>query len=161
MNIIVFPPLRRNSFAASSKIFFTSFTPLDVALNSLNRDCVVLATIRARVVLPTYCQSGVEGDEYTPGPAHRIIDGTRSVRMSSRSTPLGPTRSSCPTNSSRVFGRIRSARGMTSSAAVRFGFLFVGRPSCFATGLAGDIFSLDDSLGIVPHESLLRGRLRE
>ena len=54
MKMIVLPPVNRNSFAASSKTFLTSFTPLDVALSSLKRDFVVFATIRANVVFPTW-----------------------------------------------------------------------------------------------------------
>jgi hypothetical protein len=54
MKIIVLPPVKRNSLAASSKTFLTSFTPCEVALSSLKRDLVVFATIRASVVLPTY-----------------------------------------------------------------------------------------------------------
>lgn len=50
------------------------------------------------------------------------MDGTRSVRMSSRRTPWGPTRSSWPIRSERVFGLMRSARGWASSAAFRFAF---------------------------------------
>jgi hypothetical protein len=55
------------------------------------------------------------------------MDGTRSVRISSRNTPFSPTKSSWPIKSSRDFGRIRSASGIASSAAFRFTFFDTGK----------------------------------
>lgn len=79
---------------------------------------------------PPNCYPSFDGDVGgTPGPAQRIMEGTRSVRMSSLNTPFSPTRSSCPTNASRLLGLILSANGMASSAAFRFTFLTGGGPS--------------------------------
>ena len=44
------------------------------------------------------------------------------MRISSLNTPFRPTKSSWPTNSSKDFGRIRSARGKTSASAFRLTF---------------------------------------
>ena len=71
------------------------------------------------------------------------MDGTRSVRMSSRRTPWGPTRSSWPIRSERVFGLMRSARGCASSAAFRFVFFGGGGLSrTRRTSLSGSLVSL-------------------
>ena len=67
--------------------------------------CVVSAMIRASVVLPV------------PGGPQRMIDCSRSRSMASRSGLPGASRSSCPTNSSNVRGRMRSASGAGAVAA--------------------------------------------
>ena len=96
--MIVFRPVRRASFFASSNNLLHSPTPLDVLLISTKRQPAVCAISRAIVVFPV------------PGPPHRIIEGTRSATIRPRSTPFGPT-SSCPATSSSDVGRIRSASG--------------------------------------------------
>ncbi len=55
--------------------------------------------MRARVVLPV------------PGGPKKISEDNWSATMARRSKRPAPTIWSCPTNSSRVRGRIRSARG--------------------------------------------------
>ena len=94
----------------------------------------------------------------TPGPAQRIMDGTLSVKMSSRRTPVGPTRSSWPTNSSRDFGRMRSASGIASSTGFRFTF-FCGGAGSSGIGSFGSVAADDEGL-IIGHDPWLKPRLR-
>src|SRR5688500_7831825 len=61
--------------------------------------------IRASVVLPL------------PGGPQKTSDGTRSSAMARRRKPFGPTITSCPTTSSRVRGRNRSASGVPASGS--------------------------------------------
>ena len=55
--------------------------------------------ICAKVVLPT------------PGGPHKIMEAGRPASIILRIMPFGPTRWSCPTYSSSVLGRRRSAKG--------------------------------------------------
>ena len=55
--------------------------------------------ICAKVVLPT------------PGGPHKIMEAGRPASIILRIMPFGPTRWSCPTYSSSVLGRKRSAKG--------------------------------------------------
>ena len=64
-----------------------------------NRQEIRSAMIRASVVFPE------------PGGPQKISDGTRPSSIARRRNPLAPTRSSCPTISSSVEGRTRSASG--------------------------------------------------
>jgi len=73
----------------------------------------------ARVVLPD------------PGGPQRIMEGRRSVTMAWRRTFPCPRRCSCPTNSSRVQGLIRSARGAS----------LPGRPVSFISKRSGCLFT--------------------
>ena len=63
--------------------------------------------MRASVVLPL------------PGGPQKIIDGTWSLSMRRRSMRSSPTRCSCPTNSSKLRGRIRAASGASRSLRAR------------------------------------------
>ena len=78
-----------------------SLMPLVTALKLMKLDFVLPAMIRARVVFPT------------PGGPQKIMEETRSWSMSCRSTLPSPSRCSWPTNSSRVLGRMRVARGVS------------------------------------------------
>ena len=91
-------PVSCSSLKASLKYFLHSATPELVAFSSMKRLPVLCAMQRAMVVFPV------------PEPPQRIMEGTRSVSISERNTPLGPTRS-WPKTSSREPGRMRSARG--------------------------------------------------
>ncbi len=73
--------------------------PEVTAENGTKCDEVALAMMRARVVLPA------------PGGPQKISDGTRSAAIARRRKPPSPTTSRCPTTSSSVRGRIRSAKG--------------------------------------------------
>lgn len=111
-NIIVLRPVRDNSLAASWNSFLHSAVPQLVALISMKRLPTIFAIHRAIVVLPV------------PEPPHNMMDGIEFDSIKARNTPVGPTRS-WPATSSRVVGRIRSARG-----AARFAL-------CFLIGGAG------------------------
>ncbi len=65
----------------------------------MNVACVIAAIIFASVVLPV------------PGGPQKIIDVGSSCSIASRSGLPGPSRCCCPTNSSSVRGRMRSASG--------------------------------------------------
>ena len=99
MNRIV----RRLWWASRSRAASTSarrsFTPASTALRLLKWARVLPAMIRAKVVLPV------------PGGPCRIRFPTRSAAMARRSRRPGPRIASWPTKSSRLRGRIRSARG--------------------------------------------------
>ena len=73
--------------------------PLVTAENAMKWDFVALEMIRASVVLPE------------PGGPQRMIDDISSRVTASRMNAPSPTRCSCPTNSSSVSGRMRSASG--------------------------------------------------
>ena len=88
----------RRRLAASTSLR-RSLTPASTALRLLKWARVVAAMIRARVVLPT------------PGGPCRIKLPTRSASIARRSSRPGPRIASWPWNSSRLRGRIRSARG--------------------------------------------------
>jgi len=96
--------------AAATITCLISLMPLITAENSMKVALVVSAMILASVVLPT------------PGGPHKIMDPESSCSICTRNGFPGPTRCSCPLNSSSVCGLIRSARG-----AVRSGPL---GPSC-------------------------------
>ena len=96
-----------------------SLMPDSTALNDTNRAFVVSPMILARVVFPV------------PGGPHKMIDCDRSRSMASRSGRPGPTRSSCPTSSSNVRGRMRSARGAVASTG--FGFTSSGKSESIAS----------------------------
>ena len=92
-------PVACSRRADSAMTAFNSLEPTATALYSMNRARVWLAARRARVVLPQ------------PGGPHSRIDGRESSSSSSRKGPRVPSRSSCPTTSARVRGRMRSAKG--------------------------------------------------
>jgi hypothetical protein len=93
--------------------------PITVALSSLKFAFVRLAISRARVVLPQLsaavnyvsAQDTAREKLVHPGGPHRIMLPTTpfSVRMDRNES--GPVRCAWPTNSSKVFGRSRSASG--------------------------------------------------
>ena len=99
MNRIVRRPWWASRSRAASTSARRSFTPASTALRLLKWARVLPAMIRARVVLPV------------PGGPCRIRLPTRSAAMARRSSRPGPRIASCPTKSSRLRGRIRSARG--------------------------------------------------
>ena len=73
--------------------------PLVTALKSMKLAWVRPAMMRARVVFPT------------PGGPQKIMEEMRSWSINCRKIFPSPKRCSCPTNSSRVRGRIRLANG--------------------------------------------------
>lgn len=101
---IVLRPVNMSSLFACLNTSLHSPTPLAVAEISTNRALTVFAITRASVVFPH------------PALPQRIILGIRPSSINPRSTPFGPT-SSCPQISSRVCGRIRSARGFAFCSA--------------------------------------------
>src|SRR5581483_10569232 len=99
MNTIVRRPVALRTRSASLITSRISLMPASTALNDTKRAFVRSAMIRASVVLPV------------PGGPHRMIDCSRSRSIASRSGLPGASRSSWPTSSSKVRGRIRSASG--------------------------------------------------
>ena len=96
------------NFFASAITRFTSAMPEVTALNGTNRFFTRDAISRAIVVLPD------------PGGPHRIIDCVmRPASSAARSSVPGPTSFSCPTSSSSVRGRMRSASGVAGSVRAR------------------------------------------
>ena len=93
-------PPRRRTLAASSIAARTSLTPERTAERAMSRASLARAIRRANVVLPV------------PGGPQSINEGSfpwgRSARVRSDSLPTSPA---WPTNSFKVRGRIRSARG--------------------------------------------------
>src|SRR5581483_4346424 len=81
-----------------------SLTPEKTADSATNSALNAFAIRRAMVVLPE------------PGGPHRIIECGRPDSKAKRSGVPGPSRCSCPTTSSSVFGRSASASGATGSA---------------------------------------------
>ena len=84
----------------------TSFTPDVTAERVKNGRSNCVATILARVVLPT------------PGGPQRMNEGAFPVSKNFRNTPFLPTRCSCPIYSSIVRGRSRSAKGADMAAVL-------------------------------------------
>ena len=103
MNRTVRRPTRSRSRPRST-MRRRSATPAPTALTASKAELVMVATMRARVVLPL------------PGGPQRTSEGRASSSRARRSTEPGPTACSCPTNSSRLRGRIRVDSG---AAAVR------------------------------------------
>ena len=100
MKTIVRRPVVRRRRSASAITSRISLMPGEHgAERRRSRALVVSAMMRASVVLPV------------PGGPHRMIDCSRSRSIASRSGLPGASRSSWPTNSSSVRGRIRSASG--------------------------------------------------
>jgi hypothetical protein len=87
------------AFSASTITFLISLIPDITAENSIKLACVICAIIFASVVFPV------------PGGPQKIIEVASSFSIASRSGLPGPSRCSCPTNSSSVRGRILSASG--------------------------------------------------
>ena len=92
------PRYSRNCLA-SSKIRRMSFTPESTAEKVTRLLLDARAAISARVVFPA------------PGGPHSSMERGLSVSAAFRNTASGDTRWACPTNSSQLRGRIRSARG--------------------------------------------------
>ena len=78
--------------------------PLSTALKATNSARVAAAITRASVVFPV------------PGGPQKISDGTWSVSIASRKSVLGPRMCCCPSTSSTVRGRIRSASGTSEGS---------------------------------------------
>jgi hypothetical protein len=91
--------LKRAAFTRLLDDFAELATPPSTAENGTNSVFVLCATTLAIVVLPE------------PGGPHRMIDGILSLSMASRSGLPLASNDDCPTISSRVRGRMRSARG--------------------------------------------------
>ena len=81
-----------------------SATPDVTALTASKCASETPATNLATVVLPL------------PGGPHRMNDGILSASIAFRSARSGPRTCCCPTNSSKVRGRTRSAKGAFSLA---------------------------------------------
>ena len=82
-----------------------SFTPESTAESEKKQALACVATSRPRVVFPV------------PGGPQKIIEWARPASIAARSGLPGPRMCSWPMNSSRVRGRMRSARGRAASAA--------------------------------------------
>ena len=91
--------MARRSRSASAITRLISAIPATTAEKGTNCARVVAAISRASVVLPE------------PGGPQKISDGTRSESIARRRNPPSPTTAACPTTSSRLRGRIRSASG--------------------------------------------------
>src|SRR5450631_204212 len=107
MNSTVCVPFMPSWRRASSSTSRTSLTPALTADSSTNRRDVAWLTTCASVVLPV------------PGGPHRNTElppasGLSTIR---RSGVPGPRRCCCPTTSSRVRGRMRTASGATARCA--------------------------------------------
>ena len=98
------PRAPRRSRAAASTAR-TSLTPALVADSSSKCDRVAWAMMWASEVFPV------------PAGPHRITDRSSSASISARRALPGPSTCPCPTNSSRVRGRIRAASGASWSAS--------------------------------------------
>ena len=98
-NRTVSRPERTSSRRAASIAARTSLTPAATAETSTNARSDCWLTIEAMVVLPV------------PGGPHRSRDIACSPSTSWRSGDPAARRCACPTNSSRVRGRIRTASG--------------------------------------------------
>src|SRR3954453_7022132 len=104
MKTMVFDPRAFRSLRASSINVRISLIAVLVAEKVTNRARVLLAMIRASVVLPE------------PGGPQKIIEGMRSLSMAVRRNRPSPRSSSRPTTSSSVRGRRRSGRGASDFA---------------------------------------------
>jgi hypothetical protein len=105
MNSTVGRPPARRSRRAVSMTARTSLTPAFSADRATKRRSVAPATRWAMVVLPL------------PGGPQRITDIGVAPPTSWRSGAPGASRWSCPTSSSRVVGRIRTASGASRPTA--------------------------------------------
>src|SRR5262249_39769575 len=92
-------PVRRRSSSASPTIWRSSFTPWSTDEKATVRTPLASPRRRASVVFPV------------PGGPHRMSDSRRPAASRSLSPRPGPSRWRCPTNSSTVRGRMRSASG--------------------------------------------------
>ena len=104
-NRIVRDPLIARRFSAASISRRRSDTVPPIADTSTNVALVAWAITWASDVLPV------------PAGPYRMIELKRSCSMAARSQLPGPTASSCPTSSSSVRGRIRTANGATDERA--------------------------------------------
>ena len=86
-------------FCAVDMASLTSFTPELMALKVKNGTSRLCAMMLAMVVLPV------------PGAPHKIIEGILPFSIAVLKILPFPARCSCPTRSSSVCGRIRSASG--------------------------------------------------
>ncbi len=112
----------RRSACAISTAARTSLTPAITADRATNSASQVRATNRASVVLPV------------PGGPHRIIECRLRPSIRRRSGFPGASRCDCPTNSSRLVGRMRSASGRTPpDAAAEFRSARATSPACRAS----------------------------
>ena len=93
------PPSRPRRRRAASITARTSLTPADSADNASKRRPVTCDTSRASVVFPV------------PGGPYRITDAAAPPSTNLRSGLPGASKWSCPTTSSSVIGRIRTASG--------------------------------------------------
>src|SRR5688500_11718435 len=109
----------RRECSATAMTSLISLMPASTALNATNRARVAFAINLASVVLPV------------PGGPHRMIERRRSCSIASRSGRPGARMSCWPTNSSKLAGRMRSARGV---------------PAAFAEGVSVDGSSKRDML---------------
>ena len=96
---IVRRPSSRREASASAITALMSLMPESTALKAMKRARVMVAMRRAIVVFPV------------PGGPQRMIDCSASRSIAPRSGCPGASSSCCPTSSSNVRGRIRSASG--------------------------------------------------
>jgi hypothetical protein len=104
MKTMVFDPRAFRSFRASSINVRISLIAVLVAEKVTKRARVLVAMMRASVVLPD------------PGGPQKIIEGMRSLSMAVRRKRPSPSSSSRPTTSSNVRGRRRSGSGASAFA---------------------------------------------
>ena len=95
-------PRRARRSSASATRPRTSLTPVSTAENGVKWALACAASREASVVFPV------------PGGPHRIIEWRSPDSIATRRRRPGPRRCACPTNSSRLRGRIRSASGAAS-----------------------------------------------
>src|SRR2546421_10192562 len=81
----------------------TSATVPEPAESVTNRALLAEATMPASEVFPV------------PAGPQSTMEPRRSAEISDRRGPAGPTRCDCPTRSSRLWGRMRAARGAKAS----------------------------------------------
>jgi hypothetical protein len=105
MNRMLRRPRAPRRSRAAARTARTSLTPALVADSSSKCDRVALAMMWASEVFPV------------PAGPHRITDRSSSDSIRARRALPGPSTCPCPTNSSRVRGRIRAASGASWSAS--------------------------------------------
>ena len=111
-NTVRVPCVKRSSAAA--RICRTSGSPESTAEMARNSAFAYFASSSASVVLPQ------------PGGPHRIIECTWPDSIARRNEAPSPSNRRCPTISSRMRGRIRSASGFNASGAVNNGCVWAG-----------------------------------
>src|SRR5919197_1722963 len=121
MNRMLRLPWAPSRWRAAASTARTSLTPALVADSCSKWERVARATMCASEVLPV------------PAGPHRITERSSSASISARRALPAPSTWACPTNSSRVRGRIRAAKGAwlpASSPALASNRSMVGPSYC-------------------------------